>query len=185
MNRNQTTTNTMPYVPRLNWSPASDPLTCAGQPFFQSPQPSDITAGQSINHSPSTSSWLSHRVAQARSLRYFDLHHWKCIDTLVPLHFRMSATDRQHLEATNIRQPTLHGPPQDGRNAPLGYLRQPPYRPLDSSDSFHHCPEDDERPTAITAGSAGCFHLQSRSYFYWCRKDLPDVSRPSILSLQP
>jgi hypothetical protein len=53
-------------------------------------------------------------MAQACSLRYFDLHYWKRIDTLVSLHFRLSTTDWQHLEAANIRQPALHGPSQDG-----------------------------------------------------------------------
>jgi hypothetical protein len=101
--------NTTPYV--LSSGPVQGrKLTLTGELVLQLTQPSHITARQSINHPPSPSSRLRHRVAQARSLRYFDLYHWKRIDTLVSLHFRLSTTDREHLEAKNIWQSTLHGP---------------------------------------------------------------------------
>jgi hypothetical protein len=159
-------------------------LTVAGKSVVQPPQPSDSTTRQSIDYPSSSPSRLSHRMAQACPLRYFDLHYWKRTDTLVSLHFCLSTSDRQHLEATNIRQPALHGPSQDGRNAPLGYMRQPPYRSSDLANSFYHRPKDDERSIAITIGGVGCLHLQSRSDLNRCCKDLLDVSRSSIFPLQ-
>jgi hypothetical protein len=159
-------------------------LTVAGKSVVQPPQPSDSTTRQSIDYPSSSPSRLSHRMAQACPLRYFDLHYWKRTDTLVSLHFCLSTSDRQHLEATNIRQPALHGPSQDGRNAPLGHMRQPPYRPFDSPHSFHHRPQDDERATAITPGGASGLHLQSSSDIYRRREDLSDLPRSTILPLQ-
>jgi hypothetical protein len=163
---------------------ASQILTVAGKSIIQPPQPSDPTPRQSIDYPSSSPSRLSHRMAQACPLRYFDLYHWKRIDTLVSLHFRLSTTDWQHLEATNIRQLTLHGPSQDGRNAPLGHMRQPPYRPFDSPNPLYHCSQDDERAITITPGSASGFHMQSSSDLYRRCEDLPDLPRSSILSLQ-
>lgn len=159
-------------------------LTVTGQSSLQSPQPTDFTPRQSLHHPSSSTSRFSHRVAEARTLRYSSIHHRKRFDSMVPLHFRLSTTNRQHLEAPNVWQSSLHGPPQDGRNAPLGDVRQPLYRPFDSPDPLHYRAKDDECATQIATCSACGLHLQFGSDSYWCREDLPNLPRPTILSLQ-
>ena len=163
---------------------SSSMLITAGEHGVQPPQHPHTTSRQSFDYPPSAPSRLSHRMAQARSLRYIGFHCWKRIDTLVSLHFHLSTTDRKHLEAQDFRQPTLHGAPQDGRNAHLGYMRQPPHRSFDSPDTIHHRSKNDERAVAITTCRSSSVHLQSCGHCNWRRENLPILPRPPIHSLQ-
>ena len=63
-------------------------------------------------------------MAKESTLLYLDLHRWKLSDTMAPVYFYLSTTDRQHLEAPHVWKSALLGATPDGRNVDLDYLRQ-------------------------------------------------------------
>ena len=94
------------------------------------------------------------------SLWHPHLYSWKCFDPVVPLHLHLPAANGQHLQAANFRWIALHGSSSHGRDADLGYLRQPPYRSFDLSDPIHHCATHDERKTPLPACGACSLHVK-------------------------
>lgn len=136
-------------------------LTSTGGDGIQSPQHPHSPTRQMLNHPPPTPRRIRHQLAQESPLRDLNIHNWQRFDPMVLVHFHLSASDRQHLEAANLWRTALHGSPRNGRDDDLGDLRQPRDRPIDSPDPIHHREENDERSTPISTGGSRSLHLQS------------------------
>jgi hypothetical protein len=99
-------------------------------------------------------------MAEESPIRHPHLHRWKRIDSLVFVHLHLPAANRKHVEAEDVWRIEVYGTASHGRDADMGYLRQPSDGLAHIPHPFHHCSQNDERTITVKDGGAGCFHLQ-------------------------
>ena len=146
------------YAPLVGFQRTS--LIVADSPGVQSSQYSNPPSCKSLDHTPPSTGWLSHRVDEESPLRYTRLHHRECFDSVVPLHIYLPAADGKYLGTANIWRLTLHGPAPHGRDADLGHLREPSNRPSDFPNPIHYRTTHDECKDPVTPCGPSGLHLK-------------------------